>query len=177
MTSSAIISPCGIYRYVLYRSISGDHKVSKPCLFAMLNPSTADASTDDNTIRRCIGYAKRESCTSLTVINLFAMRATDPRELTAAMRMGRDPIGPENWKHFTGEIRAHRNACGLIIAGWGAQPIARTMPMHHRELRDAGALCLGMTAQGHPRHPLFVELIEPLVPWTSVPTPKAAKSS
>ena len=90
---SAIISPCGRYRYVLKRNLPQAIRWVKPCLFVMLNPSVADAELDDPTIRRCIGFAKREGCTELTVVNLFAYRSTDPEGLLIQTR---DPIGDMN---------------------------------------------------------------------------------
>lgn len=75
---SAKISVCGRYRYFLERVLpSGDGAMC----FVMLNPSTADGEADDATIRRCIYFAGREGCKNLWVVNLFAFRATDPREL------------------------------------------------------------------------------------------------
>lgn len=47
----------------------------------MLNPSTADAEIDDPTITRCIGFAKSWGFGGLMVGNLWAYRATDPKEL------------------------------------------------------------------------------------------------
>lgn len=164
MTSSAIISTCGTYRYTLHRSIPSVLRWVKPCLFVMLNPSTADATKDDPTIRRCIGFAKREGCTGMTVVNLFALRATNPAELA----MHPDSFGPLNAQYVIGEIEAHRRI-GLIVAAWGSNPMAmrveqvRSLAGH---LHAAGALCLGTTKEGHPRHPLYVKADQPLIPWT-----------
>ena len=78
MIRTAVIDKTEKYRYSLLREWDDTrHK----CLFIMLNPSTADASRDDPTIRRCIAFAKREGCGGLHVVNLFAYRATDPVEL------------------------------------------------------------------------------------------------
>lgn len=72
---SATISECGRYRYRLTRRFADG-----PCAtFVMLNPSTADETIDDPTIRRCRNFAIREGCGGLVVVNLFAYRATDPR--------------------------------------------------------------------------------------------------
>jgi len=162
---TTIISPCGTYRYTLTRRIPQVVRWVKPCLFVMLNPSVADAAIDDPTIRRCIGFANRHLCTDLTVVNLFALRATDPKQLQICQARSGDPIGPDNWMHFTDQITAHR--LGVIIAAWGANPMAATMPMHHQALRDAGAQCLGVTKDGSPRHPLYVRADQPLVPWVT----------
>jgi hypothetical protein len=157
--SSAIISPCGQYRYTLHRQIPSVLRWVKPCLFIMLNPSVADASSDDPTIRRCIGFAKREGCTSLTVVNLFALRATDP----AALAKHADPFGPDNAMHVGDQVHAH-HMIGIMIAAYGAHPMAVKSPLA-KVLRAAGAFCLGTTSNGSPRHPLYVKADQPLVPW------------
>lgn len=163
MISAATISPCGQYRYTLHRHIPSVLRWVRPCLFVMLNPSTADATKDDPTIRRCVNFAKREGCTGLTVVNLFALRATDPGELGKHA----DPIGPENAKHLAEQIIEHQQI-GIIVAAWGANPMAmryESIGVLKMALRNAGALCLGMTAEGHPRHPLYVKSDQPLIPW------------
>lgn len=88
-TAWATISPCQKYRYALGRC--WDH-AGKRVVFAMLNPSVADATADDPTIRRCIRFARKWGYGSLEVVNLFAWRATDPKEL----RIAADPIGLDN---------------------------------------------------------------------------------
>jgi len=146
---SAVISECGLYRYVLRREIEQPHEVFKPCLFIMLNPSTADAEQDDPTIRRCIAFAKREGCSSLTVVNLFALRATDPSELIGHP----DPIGPENDLHIMDQLANHTP--GLRIAAWGGKHIA----VERGEwLMDMASQlhCLGTTQTHEPRHPLYL---------------------
>jgi hypothetical protein len=157
--TAAIISPCGQYRYTLHRTIPSVLRWVKPCLFIMLNPSIADATIDDPTIRRCIGFAKREGCTSLTVVNLFALRATDPQ----ALAKHADPFGPDNAMHVGDQMFKHR--IGLVIAAWGAHPMA-TDSLMASTLGQQGVHCLGMTKDGHPRHPLYVKGDQPLVPWS-----------
>jgi hypothetical protein len=165
--SSATISPCGLYRYTLHRRIPSALRWIRPCLFVMLNPSTADASQDDPTIRRCLGFAKREGCTGLTVVNLFALRATDPAELAKHD----DPFGPDNHLHLRAQFDAHRT--GIIVAAWGAHPMAHDLGNAEvfSELCSLGALCLGMTKHGSPRHPLYVKSDQPLVPWKGTVPP------
>ena len=83
---SAVISPDGLYRYRLDRwwGPESEGMGSNRMPFMMLNPSTADADEDDRTIRRCIGFAHREGCNGITVVNIGAYRATDPDEWAAA---------------------------------------------------------------------------------------------
>lgn len=118
----------------------------------MLNPSTADAELDDPTIRRCISFAKREGCTELTVVNLFAYRSTDPKQLYKVD----DPIGPQNDFYIKQAIRAHD--MGIVIAAWGAHPIAINRAKEILAMPEfADVLCLGTTKKGAPRHPLYVK--------------------
>lgn len=129
----ASISACGRYRYLLWREWRGfsthenwrwfgakdgaGHELGEPksCVFIMLNPSTADGETDDPTIRRCVAFAKAWKYDRLEVVNLFAHRATNPRELLA-LGHGDDPVGHENQDHV--EEAALR--AGVIICAWGA---------------------------------------------------------
>jgi len=143
---SAVISDCGNYRYVLRRSLGSLIRWYKPCLFIMLNPSTADAEKDDATIRRCISFTKREGRTHLTVVNLFAFRATNPKKLFESD----DPVGPENDKYLIEEIKKH---------DLGAQPniSGRVKKLITNGILGRGIQCLGKTKKGFPRHPLYLK--------------------
>lgn len=146
---SAVISPCGKYRYVLTRSLHSVCRWYRPILFIMLNPSTADAEVDDPTIRRCMKFGESFNMTHLTVVNLFAYRATDPNILARA----KDPIGPDNDQHLIDQIEKHRNS--LIIAAWGAHPFAKERG--ESLARRLGPFqCLGTTKDNAPRHPLYL---------------------
>lgn len=144
MTRCAVLSACGRYRYTLHRRWG----VGEAVLWVMLNPSTADAERDDATIRRITGYAQAWGYGALSVVNLYAYRATRPREMFAAP----DPVGPDNDLHITRAAAEH----GRIVAAWGAHArperiaAALTLPGMHR----LGALAL--TATGQPRHPLYL---------------------
>lgn len=153
--NSALFSKCGTYRYVLTRTIAQNIRWVKPALFIMLNPSTADEVNNDPTIRRCISFAKREGCTSLTVVNLFALRATDPKDLAKHT----DPIGEENNKIIKDMIQAHY--MGIVVAAWGSHSMAHERA---KEVLKFGSFrCLGKTKNGSPRHPLYVKSDQPLV--------------
>lgn len=158
----AKISDCGKYRYTLHRTIYPDAMYEKRCLFIMLNPSTADDKADDPTIRRCMGFAKRHGCTEMTVVNLFALRSTDPKELLKA----EDAIGPENDLYINEQIDLHQGN-HLIIAAWGSNSFAK---VRAKELLiyTGKVLCLGKTKNGHPRHPLYVRAEKALEPIESL---------
>lgn len=156
---SAVISDCGRYRYKLTRQIPQPIRWVRPCLFIMLNPSTADAEQDDPTIRRCIRFAKREGCTRLTVVNLFALRATDPMEL----RKAEDPEGPFNDGYLLGAIEEHLKT-GVVVAAWGADPFATRRAEWLRN-QIPPIECLGITKSGAPKHPLYLRSDAPLEQW------------
>lgn len=106
----ALISDDGVYRYRLHRTWDS----AKPTVaFLMLNPSTADATEDDPTIRRCIGFAKEWGYGTLIVGNLFALRSTDPERLTEHP----EPVGPENDAH----LMSICGAADQTIAAWGTR--------------------------------------------------------
>lgn len=108
---SAVLSPCGKYRYRLDREFgfTGEGRIS----FVMLNPSTADATKDDPTIRRCMGYAKAWGAARLTVVNLFAYRSTDPNALYGMSKQ--EAIGPENDQHILEVCQQSK----LVVCAWG----------------------------------------------------------
>lgn len=157
---SAVISDDGLYRYRLDRwwGPESEGAGSTRLPFIMLNPSTADANMDDPTIRRCMGFARREGFDGITVVNLGAGRATNPDDWTAM----EDPEGPENLAYLydVAEMAGH------IVAAWGAHPHAVNLGAFVlRVLRDAAipVLCLGTTKSGAPRHPLYVKGDQPLI--------------
>lgn len=145
--SDANISGCGRYRYWLTRT--WDHALPK-VTFIMLNPSTADASKDDPTIRRCIDFAKRWGAGGLCVVNLFAYRSPRPADLPKVA----DPVGPGNDDVILNMSRGRRVICawGATGAKYGKHRIA-----HVLKLLDGQAVeCLKLTDDGHPWHPLYV---------------------
>lgn len=153
MNKSAIISNCKIYRYNLFRKWEEGPSV----LFIMLNPSTADASQDDPTIRRCIGFAKKWGFGSLYIGNLYGYRSTNPKVINA---MGlNDAIGPDNWHHVHQMI----SKASKIVVAWGTHGTKGTHQMN-RTLNNMKVWCLGKTKNGYPKHPLYLskntELIE-----------------
>jgi len=116
----------------------------------MLNPSTADERTDDPTIRRCIGFARDWGYGGVEIVNIFALRATDPREL----RRAGDPIGRMNDVHMT---RAAERSNAVVIA-WGVHGTLLCRGAAALELLSPRArlLALGWTLAGEPRHPLYL---------------------
>lgn len=154
--NSATLSLCGRYRYTLTRRWDERFILN----IVMLNPSTADAHADDPTIRRCIAFAKEWGYGSVVVTNLFAYRATDPRELLNVA----DPVGTENRAHLVAIARG----AAKVVCAWGVPP-AR---LSHQEmfvkaiLREHATLhALGFTKAGHPKHPLYLPKTTEPVEW------------
>lgn len=144
MDRGATFSPCRTYRYRLWRTWDED---GATLAVIGLNPSTADETTDDPTIRRCLGFARAWGYGSLLMVNLFAYRSTDPQGLLTVA----DPIGPENDDHLT------RAAWGNVLAAWGAHPLARERAENVlRMLNWRDVECLGVTKSGAPKHPLYI---------------------
>lgn len=165
------------YRYILRRLRSGI--LAKGSItFIMLNPSTADANVDDNTTRRCMSFTFREGKSKLSIINLFAGRATEPTDL---WKMD-DPIGdPENFLTWEGVLRFSKHKEDRFVAAWGGSPIS----IAKKKLYDAQVekitdlicrqyryelYCLGKTSNGSPRHPLYVADNQRLELWHPVIT-------
>jgi hypothetical protein len=163
---SAVVSRCGVYRYSLVREWS--ERSDTRLLFVMLNPSVADGTVDDPTVRRCIGFARLRGHGSLEIVNLYAYRATDPGVLKRARAAGFDVVGPENADHVAAAVaRAER-----IVAAWGglsesvggvSNDAARAaLAAHGRDV-----WCLGTTRDGAPLHPLRLAAATPLVLFAS----------
>ena len=106
--SGAKFSPCRTWRYLLWRTW-GDP--DRRAMFVGLNPSTADETQDDPTVRRCLGFARAWGFGGLMMTNLFGLRSTDPRGLLAVD----DPVGPGN----DAAILAQARRCPLVVLAWG----------------------------------------------------------
>lgn len=133
-----------LYRYKLWRIWDN---TKRPALFVGLNPSTADENIDDPTIRRCIDFAMQWGNGGLIMCNLFAYRATDPKEL----RCIADPIGRDNDDYL---LASHKEA-GITVLAWGNGGLYLgrgdvVVKMLH------GASRLKITKQGQPQHPLYL---------------------
>lgn len=158
---SAVLSPCGNYRYRLERDIGMFGPVAA---VIMVNPSTADAKVDDATIRRLIGFGKRLGWSKVIVGNVFAYRATDIRELARV----NDPIGLDN----NGHLEQILGAAEVAIVAWGTvSKLPPALRERWRAVSDIAASlavplkCFGVANDGHPRHPLMISYQTVLVEW------------
>lgn len=160
LQGGASFSPCKRYRYHLWRHVSRDRDAAGRCTFVMLNPSTADDTQDDPTIRRCIGFARAWGCEFLDVLNIFALRSTDPRVLYSTD----DPVGPDNDSWLARAPHASR----IIVAAWGTHGALRGRGEQvRRMLAPTGKLhYLRLSKDGnHPGHPLYLPAALKPVQW------------
>jgi hypothetical protein len=159
---NATISACGEYRYRLERDTSD---FGGQTAVIMVNPSTADAETDDQTIRKLRGFGERNGWGRVVVGNLFAYRATDVRELGKVP----DPVGPEN----DNELAVIAMQVDRVVYAWG--PVTKQPKWHRGRWKAVDAifrrnghfpLCIGAPAKcGHPCHPLTLGYDRPIIGW------------
>ena len=134
-----------VYRYRLWRRWGHGEQMT----FIGLNPSTADETVDDQTIRKCVGFAERHGCEGIEMLNLFALRERDPLRMKAHA----EPIGRRNNEVLLQFAGAARH----VVACWGVHgkhhgrdsTVIELMASHGIELR-----CFGLTKDGFPKHPL-----------------------
>ncbi len=154
MIREATMSSCQKFRYQLWRIWGPDPHA----LFIGLNPSTADASLDDPTIRRCTHFTNRLGLRRFGMGNLFAFKSTDPRFLSIRSRKGLEIIGPDN-DMMLGDMISKAD---VIIPCWGAlggldNRDRKVMAMIKRRAKPGVVpLCLTTTLGGFPRHPLYL---------------------
>ena len=171
VTKKAEISPCGKYRYTLTRIWDETKRV---LVWVCLNPSTADAEKDDATIRKLTSYAKAWGFGGILVLNIFAYRATDPKDLKKA----KDPVGPDNLGVLKRTLRKlGQDGLGyLVIAAWGNHGEFQNQGEEIARLLKGKAKCLGLTKTGHPKHPLYLRKDVERIPFPKPPRRKAQKA-
>lgn len=158
--AGATFSPCGAYRYRLWRRWAE----GAPLVFVMLNPSTADAERNDPTVERCQRRAVRMGFPAVEVVNLFALRSTDP----AALSLADDPIGPGSDAAI---LEAARGA-GMVVCAWGTTTVKRfewragAVAAMLRADEGLALYALGTTKSGAPRHPLYLPDSSSPKPWS-----------
>ena len=157
---TAVLSTDQARRYLLTRRWDDGPLMA----WLMLNPSTADARTDDATITRCVRRARDLGAFGgIAVVNLFSLCATDPRALTSCP----DPVGAGNDSFI---VRTCRTAL-LVVAAWGAHGAYLGRGAEVTALLARSGIqpfCLGVTANGQPRHPGRMAYAAALVPFGDV---------
>ena len=172
-TGDGILKTERVYRYQLYRDLRSplfdDPAVGERTLcFVMLNPSTADEFQNDPTLVRCVSYASRWGYQHLYVVNLFAYRETDPDSLLRKYNASFDIVGPANDRYILNRARESDR----VVFAWGALDTrlawrAYAVCKRLREaLPDSYFWALGLTKDGHPRHPLYMRRDAQLLPYS-----------
>lgn len=169
MDTGAVFSDCRTWRYRLWRTWD----TSKPMLvMIMLNPSTADEDDNDPTVERCQRRAVLTGHGGLWVFNIFALCATDPDVMKAAI----DPVGPDNDDRLRSAFslasiaRQAGTPVPTFCAGWGMHGSHRGRDRQVQALaaeRGVQLVCLGVTKDGQPRHPLYRGYAVPFQPWSA----------
>lgn len=160
---SAIISPCGQYRYRLERTVAMEGPVYA---FFGINPSTADASLDDATVRKWIGFVKRWGGSRFIVGNVFAFRSTDVKALATV----EDAFGDDIGEHTADIIEA----ADILVPCWGDQGkvppqlrFAFDVLLEALTCSGKPVMHFGLTKGGDPKHPLMLGYDTPLQPFLS----------
>ena len=145
MQGGAVIT--GEYRYLLWREWNNQGETVS---FIMLNPSRADAETNDPTITRCINFAQSWGYGRLEVVNLFAYRTPKPSLLEQA----REPIGRDNPRFILESVEKSDR----VILAWGNHGTWQQQDLYTLELLKSynHLYCFGTTKKGCPRHPLYL---------------------
>jgi hypothetical protein len=150
----ATYSPCEFYRYLLWIEW---HPCRTNCAFVMLNPSKATERENDPTIERCERRARAWGHGGLVVVNLFALRSTDPKALYSHP----DPVGPLNDQLLLGAAEG----CETVACAWGTHGKLRGRAAEVRQLLARKRLsALKLNRDGSPAHPLYL-------PYSSIPIP------
>ncbi len=150
MKRDAIFSTDRRYRYRLTRWWREGQSLS----FVMLNPSTANETSDDPTIRRCISFAKAWGYGGIYVVNLYSLVSTDPAKLLSEP----DSIGMFNDAY----VYSTAEDCSKLVVAWGnhgadnKQRVDAVLKILNR-FKDV--YCLGKNKNGQPRHPLYVRMM------------------
>lgn len=155
-TGTATFSDCRRYRYTLTRILGDGPRVA----FIGLNPSTADETVNDPTIRRLMGFAGRWQYGSMVMLNLFAWRATEPKDMKAAI----DPVGPMNDLAMMAAVKE----CKTVVACWGNHGAYRSRDYDVATLMHAigkPLMCFGKSKTGQPKHPLYLASNTELTIW------------
>jgi hypothetical protein len=167
MHAAAEFSPCGRYRHTLWRTWTPLREEAPFVMWCGMNPSTADCACDDPTVRREIGFTRGFGLESMCKVNVMDYRATSPRDLLRPIEPwpGFRPRSPHNLPAISRNARAAEQV--VVAFGTLPKPLRRYAEEAVEMLlgQDIVLWCLGTTADGSPRHPLYVRSDAPLVRW------------
>ena len=154
------------YRYFLRRSqnkITGRIEPDKPVMaFVLLNPSTADELQDDPTVAKARRHAAGWGYGEVIILNAFAYRATDPKNMKAQM----DPVGPRNDQVIVETCQVVSALGGRIVCGWGnhGRHLGRSQALRAL-LAPFDTWAFKISKTGEPSHPLYLRMDTKIVPY------------
>lgn len=159
----ARFSDDGVYRWWLTREFGGD----RPLACCGLNPSTATADINDQTIRKDIGFARLWRCGLVIKVNAYGFRATQPAVMNRARAAGADIVGPDNDRWIVQAIDMVSIVGGIFMVAWGNHIEPHRQRDIARMLHDRSVvpMCLGTNGNGTPKHELYQPYERELVPW------------
>lgn len=119
-----------------------------------LNPSTADESGDDNTIKKVKKIAANNGYGGFYMMNLFTKVSTDPDELILDYQVANNDM----------VLTQRRAECKDVVFAWGNFDIAKERGFEVMKLFP-NALALKMNKSGSPKHPLYCPDKSILIPF------------
>ena len=123
-------------------------QAASTALWVMFNPGTGETEKRRRpTLERCIEWSRKRGHGSLLICNLTSLRTK-----TAKLVPTQEPLS-ETVNLFACELG--RSLASESFVAWGSAANRREIPRELLATLD-GALCLGTTNHGHPRHPLYV---------------------
>jgi hypothetical protein len=159
MNNECVFSPDEKYRYTLIHYPNPLFQGDKLLMWIGLNPSTADRTQLDPTLKRILGYTLREGYDGFLMTNLFAWRATHPKDMMGTL----NPVGIDNDKWLLESARR----CHKVVAAWGSHGSFMGRDAKVCELLSGfDMLCLSQNEDGSPGHPLYLKRTLPFVPFT-----------
>ncbi len=154
--NKCIFSSCKKYRYYLERSFKENPKSF--LVFIMLNPSTADEKTNDPTVLRCQNHALNKKFDGFIVLNLFAFRSTEPKNLKTT----KNPVGILNDKTILKTLKNNKN----IICAWGNHGSFLNRSEEIKNIfkeKKIKTKAFEITKLGEPKHPLYISYGKKLI--------------
>lgn len=160
--SGARFSEDRVYRYALWRD--WNPLLKKRIAWIGLNPSTADEVKNDPTVRRCILFSQRWGFDQMVMLNIFALRSTNPGKLFDVA----DPVGEENDQVIEDEVKSAEK----VVCAWGVHGRLNGRGRQVIEMLSGSrfkghVFCLGQNKDGSPKHPLYLKSNTVLVPLTN----------
>lgn len=121
-------------------------------LWILLNPSNANDTIDDPTIKKIVTFTDRMGFTSLSVVNLYSYISSSPAVLWNEQT--REERKDLNFAY----IKAAADKATRIMFTWGDYQVAHTMGAKITAMLLANGnrifYCLGKNVNGSPKHPV-----------------------